>query len=226
MKKTLFVFFLFLFAGKLSGQDTIVIITDSDTLSYQEIEYQPFRIGLNIGGGYRFGKSYETGNSGFDHLADGTKIGFIFGAEATYFFFNNLGLGLRYNYFGYSNNEESNTLNFKTSYIGPSLYGRIKLGNPNMFLVPSVGAGYMRERQSSTYDSQSIDIKGNTIGMMASVSFDFKISNGAIISIEAAYMGGSLSKWKEKNGGNFTLPDNQKEGLSRIDLKIGIKLLP
>ncbi len=189
-----------------------------------------WRLGFDIGIAYRIAETSTFVDRNLINLVEGAKFGYTFGTDCAYFFSTYWGVGLRYNYFKSSNEELHGKIKFQTNYVSPSIYARVPFrSNPNNIFISSFGLGYMGENQSCTYNSQDIKLKGSTVGIMVSVGFDVKLSSSTALSIEFAFLGGSLGEATITRDGTTqkqTLSDDQRERLSRIEFKLGLKFLP
>lgn len=66
-------------------------------------EYSKFRFGLEGGGGFRLGKISNDVSDDFKSYTKKLRRGFVYGADATWFFKEFMGVGLRYKAFSASN---------------------------------------------------------------------------------------------------------------------------
>ena len=95
-------------------------------------EYSKFRFGLEGGGGFRLGKISNDVSDDFKSYTKKLRRGFVYGADATWFFKEFMGVGLRYKAFSASNgatvtgtDENGTTVtgklkdNIQISFIGP-----------------------------------------------------------------------------------------------------------
>ena len=85
-------------------------------------EYSKFRFGLEGGGGFRLGKISNDVPDDFKSYTKKLRRGFVYGADATWFFKEFMGVGIRYKAFSASNGA---TVTVTDDY-GQSTSGKMK----------------------------------------------------------------------------------------------------
>lgn len=122
-------------------------------------EYSKFRFGLEGGGGFRLGKISNDVSDDFKSYTKKLRRGFVYGADATWFFKEFMGVGLRYKAFSASNgatvtgtDENGTTVtgklkdNIQISFIGPMFCTRFSSRNGLHALTADIGVGYINYR--------------------------------------------------------------------------------
>lgn len=122
-------------------------------------EYSKFRFGLEGGGGFRLGKISNDVSDDFKSYTKKLRRGFVYGADATWFFKEFMGVGLRYKAFSASNgatvtgtDENGTTVtgklkdNIQISFIGPMFCTRFSSRNGLHTLTADIGVGYINYR--------------------------------------------------------------------------------
>lgn len=167
--------------------------------------------------------------------------GFTWGADAAYFFNDNIGFGLMFNDFRSKNqadnikyqNEILNTEatgkisnNRSTKFIGPVLYYRKNIDFKTMVILGvSPGAYFYKDKGS--YGDASYTFKGMDFGASATLGVDFLLGNDItgrdiILSLETGYNYGKMRALDFGAGGgavNLAIPID----LSRLDFTIGLR---
>lgn len=167
--------------------------------------------------------------------------GWTWGADASYFFGDNLGIGLMFNNFQSQN--KADNIKYKnlilnedatgsisnkrsTKFIGPALYFRKNIDFKTMVVLGLAPGAYLYS-DKGTYDAASYKFKGMDFGAAATLGVDFLLGNDItgrdiILSLEAGYNYGKMRALDFGNGGgavNLSTPIN----LSRVDFTVGLR---
>lgn len=201
--------------------------------------YLNWRVGVRGGFGNMLAKIPTTN----EYLLYQEKLlrGYTWGADAAYFFTDNLGFGLMFNDFRSKNqadniqyrNEILNTEatgnisnNRSTKFIGPVLYYRKNIDFKTMVIL-GVSPGAYFYKDKGTYGDASYTFKGMDFGASATLGVDFLLGNDItgrdiILSLETGYSYGKMRALDFGAGGgavNLATPID----LSRLDFTIGLR---
>lgn len=198
-----------------------------------------FRIAL--GGGYsrRLAKTANNVPAQFKNYASQLKNGYNLDAQASYFFNNKWSIGVKYNTFGASNsiaNVSSQNANgnqrtgsiaddIKIDFIGLSTASRYISVSGKHILLFTAAFGYMGYKNDAVVFDK-FQITGSTFGSAVDIGYDYQIVKNIYLGAQASFIGGVLNTQTSNINGTETtvkLPDDQKEGLSRLDLSAGIR---
>lgn len=197
-----------------------------------------FRVALQGGWSYRTAKVADLGSAELEDYAKGLKSGFHLGAEAAYFFTDNLGCGLKYAYFRTSNEVANVTVTtpdnqvrtgvmkdaINIHYIAPTFNARYLLAD-KLFFLGGVSLGYLRYIDNAVLVSP-MTLTGGTLGAGLDLGLDYMITQHFGIGANVGFIGGVLNSYTLDNGTNQTevrLEEGQKESLARLDLSVGVR---
>lgn len=193
-----------------------------------------WRLAINGGGSIRTAKSNPDMPSNY---MSRQKRGYSYGADAEYFFFENMGAGIRYHNF-HGSAAATGTFNIAgtrydgflsedidISYIGPIVtYRLFSSSNKHVFLM-HLGLGYMRYVDNA-FLNRKVKLSGSTFGAVYGIGYDYNFSKHFAIGAELGLYGGVLSSMKYESGGNKvtrSLGKEEREGLGHIDLSFGLR---
>ena len=165
------------------------------------------------------------------------KRGYSYGADIEYFFFENMGAGIRYHNF-HGSAAATGTFNIAgtrydgflsedidISYIGPIVtYRLFSSSNKHVFLM-HLGLGYMRYVDNA-FLNRKVKLSGSTFGAVYGIGYDYNFSKHFAIGAELGLYGGVLSSMTYESGGNKvtrSLGKEEREGLGHIDLSFGLR---
>lgn len=201
--------------------------------------YLKWRIGARGGFGNMLTKVSATDE--YSLYKEKLLRGFTWGADAAYFFNDNIGFGLMYNDFR-SKNQADNIKYFNeilnaeatgkisnnrsTKFIGPVLYYRKNIDFKTMVIL-GVSPGAYFYSDKGTYEDASYTFKGMDFGASATLGIDFLLGNDItgrdiILSLETGYSYGKMRALDFGAGGgavNLATPID----LSRLDFTIGLR---
>ncbi len=189
MKKILLTTIVIATATILKAQTTAtnlapkpVIAKTTDSLKKDSVaksvapSFSKFRLGVSGGLSFLLAKiSDQVPAESRDYVRD-LKSGAHFSVDASYFWREQIGLGLKY--INFSSKNQDTTLinngfgtsiqtirdNITTQFIGPVLYSRYYSKNRKTELVTGFGLGYLDYRNNGNYAGSDILIKGGTFG--------------------------------------------------------------
>lgn len=193
-----------------------------------------WRLAINGGGSIRTAKSNPDMPSNY---MSRQKRGYSYGADAEYFFFENMGAGIRYHNF-HGSAAATGTFNIAgtrydgflsedidISYIGPIVtYRLFSSSNKHVFLM-HLGLGYMRYVDNA-FLNRKVKLSGSTFGAVYGIGYDYNFSKHFAVGAELGLYGGVLSSMTYESGGNKvtrSLGKEEREGLGHIDLSFGLR---
>jgi hypothetical protein len=202
--------------------------------------YLKWRVGVRGGFGNMLAK-IETKDE-FSLYQEKLLRGWTWGADASYFFGDNFGLGLMFNDFQSQN--KADNIDYKnlilnenivkgslsnkrsTKFVGPVMYFRKNIDFKTM-VVLGLAPGVYLYKDKGTYNTSAYTFKGMDFGAAATLGVDFLLGNDItgrdiILSLEAGYNYGKMRALNFDNGGgavNLTTPIN----LSRVDFTVGLR---
>ena len=185
-------------------------------------------LGRMYGGwGYRTAKiSSEVSSDAREYLEE-LKRGFTFGGEMYYYSSETVGYGAVFSIFRTSNEITSTSIadDISISYVGPSVQTRMRSGDGNIYLLSTVGLGYLKYSDKVKIDNNDITIDAGTLGLMFGFGIDFKINDNFGGTIGINYLQGQLTEITVLADGEretIKLDKKNYESLNRLDINIGI----
>lgn len=200
-------------------------------------EYSKFRFGLEGGGGFRLGKISNDVSDDFKSYTKKLRRGFVYGADATWFFKEFMGVGLRYKAFSASNgatvtgtDENGSTVTGKLKdniHIGPMFCTRFSSRNGLHTLTADIGVGYINYRDKGMV-IEKMKLTGGTLGLLYNIGYDYALNKMWSIGVNLSSIEGTLTTLTlEQNGvktSKTTLDKDKQENISHIDLSFTLKL--
>lgn len=202
-------------------------------------EYSKFRFSLEGGGGFRPGKISDNVPGDFKSYTKKLKRGFVYGADATWFFNEFMGVGIRYKAFsasngttvtitddnGYSTSGKMKD-NIQIAFIGPMYCTRFTSGNGLHTFTADIGVGYVNYRDKGMI-IKNMKLTGGTLGLLYNIGYDYALSKKWAIGVNLSSIEGTLSSLTLEQDGvrtSQTLDKDNKENLGHIDLSFTLKL--
>lgn len=197
----------------------------------------PFRLSIYGGGAFRPGRVQETGNDIIDAHNKRLKTGFNYGASATWFFSDDLGLGVKYADM-HSKAEDSVTLTLDNGtvrsgiyrdmvdirFFGAMLANRSVSKNGRWILFADYGLGYVRYSDIGRIIDPVSEV-GGTFGASVDIGVDLRLSKRVFLGASVNAVGGLLSAYDITAGGktqHISLEKDEREGLYGISASIGL----
>jgi len=235
--KILFLFVLVaVFSGSSFGQFSSEILQMNTIQKSQKVKTIPkLKIGAQAGYGYRFASIPYTTNSIMNRHLKKLKNNLSFGADFSYFFTNNIGVGIKYNAIVshaltdsifYSFADGVKYYNYLSELSNTHLFAPIIA--TQFFIVPkkhclfaNVGVGYVRYHNKAILfiaSTQSNPIKDivtipkNSAAFFAEIGYDFFVHKSFAIGLQ-------VSTLIELRKGKLIEPNN----LSHIDISLGFR---
>jgi len=208
---------------------------------FRDNDVTHFRIGLHGGWSYMIAKVSDDVPADFRSYVKELKSGYHYGGNAIYFFNSSLGVGIEYSGFRTAN-EMDNVWAMDTvtkavrtgkmrdditiSFIGPSFSSRFITGaNDNFHIISSISLGYLSYKNKAVlFDAYTLT--SGTVGLGLTIGFDFKVEENIFLGAGLNYLSGSLSYYDYKDANSserIELPEDNREGISRIDVSAGVR---
>ncbi len=206
-------------------------------------DFQKYRIGLMGGGSLQTGRYtaniYNFTRSGA--YLDKLQWGYTIGAEGSYFFTENIGIGLRYHFFHASNFAKDVTLSDPDSvsfsitgdlqdqiyvnFIGPEFILRISSPKHKTRYNTTFAFGLLTYKNKSILKTPAT-LTGTSVGMNLGFGPEFLLGKNMALGIELSLVMGSITSYKQDDGSKTTtvsLRNRNAISLTRIDLTVGLK---
>ncbi|MGF1636557.1 MAG: hypothetical protein ACFCUU_05745 [Cyclobacteriaceae bacterium] len=164
--------------------------------------------------------------------------GMHYGTDLHWFVSETIGIGARANIFTASASSSGVSLparnyNGKIDqkvnmyYVGPSMTTRLLSSDMKNALITGLSFGYLGYRDNFTINREYLH-SGGTFGMLLDIGYDIGVSENFAIGFSITLISGVLNSVTETQGSSsykITFPNDQREGLGRIDLSVGIRFL-
>lgn len=200
------------------------------------------KISINIDGGWSYmtAKVSDKVPSELHNYVEELKSGYHFGGDVDFFPFKYFGFGLKYSRFRTSN--QLNNVSFVDSttgqiykgklrdditvqYFGPSFCARIPIVNNKVNFNSDFSFGYLSYKNNAIMYNNYM-LKGKTLGLLWNFGIDYKFESSFSIGLTCAYTFGRLSQYEYSDARQTQTIKPEKEdyeGLSRIDISVGLK---
>ena len=203
--------------------------------------YQQLRIAVNGGYSYQIAKVAESVPNDFKSYIKKLKSGYHFGGDITYYFAENLGVGIKYYLFKSSNSMDNIYLedidgkriygimsdDLTISFIGPTFSTKLLNDDKNNAFLIGLSLGYM----GYSNDKVIIDkykMTGGTMGLSVDFGYDIGLSENLALGFQVSLLTGTLSKYDWDDGRNITtikLEKGSYESLNRFDFSVGLRFM-
>lgn len=198
-----------------------------------------WRISVQGGYAYRLGKIDKSQDEVLVEHAKKLKSGFCYGADATWYFMNSLGAGIKYSNVSVANSEDV-TITYEDGnieygeiaddvniwFLGPMVSYRSVSENLRHTLVMNIGIGYMGYKDESVV-IDPFTIKGNTLGYVYELGYDYSISEKMSLGATLSYVSGNLMSYQTNYDGSWEkvkLDSDSYESLVHLGLSIGLRI--
>lgn len=199
-----------------------------------------FRVAVQGGYGYRLGKVQETGQAIVDQHNQKLKWGFVYGADATWYFSDAFGIGLKFNDMR-SKSEDAVTITpadgsasrsgmyrdvVDMRFMGAMASSRLVSGEGRLIWMMNYGLGYL----SYVDNGRVIDpmsIKGGTLGACLDAGVDFRLMNNLYLGASISAIGGTLTTYQVTQDGRTETIKGDKdeyETLHHLTATVGLRL--
>ena len=199
------------------------------------------RIALNGGWSYRTAKvSKSVQHPELVSYVKGMRNGYSLGLNATYYFREKIGTGIKVNYFG-SKDEITIPNVFPTMtgpaeyyeqddisiyFIGPTFGTRLLKQNKRNGFVFNIGLGYLGYYNKFIINNQRFINKNGTLGFAWDVGYDIGMSDNFALGIQLSFISGYLTSLKVLNGWatqKVKLEKDDYMSLSTLNLSVGLR---
>lgn len=198
-------------------------------------DFPRMRLAVNGGLSYRLAKIAGNLSSSQKEYIKGLKSGYSYGAELAYYWSKKAGIGAKYDVFR-SNNEirdvSDQTLELSDdiaiSYIGPYYSSRFLTANKKNSFLMNLGLGYVGYNDQAFVFGSDFELTGGTAGLLVDLGYDIGLSKSFALGFQISFIGGTLTQYKIDDGFNTTtveLDEDEYEGLARINLSVGLRLI-
>ena len=210
-----------------SKSDT-AIITEKTEDSVR-ITLPKWRFGINGGYAYRLFRPQIKSTPYELKYINELKSGYSFGADAFYFPWEKVGLGLKYDVYKSKGERDIRTKNdISIQFIGASVAHRMLFQNKKTSVISAFWAGYQPYRNVTRFVGQDYALKANTMGWGVSVGVEHSLGKKLALTAGASCFMGSIYKFKKETNGKTEMINLSKdtfEDLSRAEFTIGLKFL-
>ena len=197
-------------------------------------DFPRWRLAINGGWSLRLAKVIETNSSSQTDYLRELKSGYAYGADVTYFWSKKSGIGAKYDVYRSKNEyyDISGPLllsdDISITYIGPYYSSRFLTSNKKNSLFMNLGLGYVGYKDDAFVLNSDLLLTGGTAGLLVEVGYDFGLSKSFAMGIQVSLIGGTLTQYKIDDGFNtqtIELNEDEYEGLGRINISVGLRLI-
>ena len=177
-------------------------------------EYQTWRLSFNAGWGYRTAPLGERLKYADNEYVRKIRNGYNFSFDASRFFTEMFGVGLKYDMFRTSNSFYVDKESFMIQFAGPVFVMRILDRKKSNGLVLNYGIGYTGfsyKNKRNSYTPSGM-YKDSTVGLATGISYDIASSKTWSAGFQLSYLSGGLK-----------LKEGLYEGLGRVNVTLGIR---
>ncbi|GAP72173.1 outer membrane beta-barrel protein [Candidatus Symbiothrix dinenymphae] len=193
----------------------------------------------DLGYGWRDAKINAELNAYEKAYYENLMLGLVVDASVHYYLNDYYGVGLIYaahhaNHSQYSSLQygdgSSETGIWKTNnairFIGPAFLLRMPVGRQKWLLEASIGLGYAGYSSKETFENQSANMYGSTLGGRLTLGAEYKVdAHWAIGARLSEVVGAATSRTKATDGYKKSLPasTNERIGLGQFQLLAGVR---
>lgn len=202
-----------------------------------------WRISLQGGMGYRLGKLVDNLETVEQQHLKNMRLGWIYGADVTYFFNEYFGLGVKFQNLYTSDQMPASATDTETGkvtngylenydniwFAGPMFTYRLPSRNRKNAFFARVGLGATGYSDWGRYVKQDLTYseKGMTVGLMYELGYDFGIAKNLSIGASLTFLNAGMNSFDvtDSNGNTTrqTLEANKLESLGYIGLSFGLR---
>lgn len=189
-------------------------------------EFQHWRLAFNAGWSRRLASLPDGLNSQQTEYLKKLKNGFNISADASYFFTEMLGAGLKYDLFKASNTSSFGEDNIAITFVGPAFTLRLLNQSKTSSWYMNYALGFMGFKDRGKESGQPVTIKGSTLGFTMDIGYDIAISKNWAAGIQLSLLSGILTEYDKTENGitqKVKLAKEQYEGLGRLNISIGLR---
>lgn len=230
--KNIFATTLLLLAGILSLNAQTIVTSDQ---SVNE-ELSKWRISASVGASYQTGAIPDGLGAVERDQAKALKWGLTYDVDATRYFHGTLGIGVKYNSFRTSSQQDivatlgSSTVSGHLSdkiniwFAGPMLSSRDFTKGRSCWIM-NAGLGYMGYHDDGAILFDSITLNGGTLGVMAEGGYELALTKTLKLHALFSVYAGTLRSVTITEGGlprPYNLDKDKQISLTHLDLKLGL----
>lgn len=199
-----------------------------------------WRFSVQGGYGYRMGKMPEDMNQLMTNHVKSLKDGFAFEVDATYYFLESFGIGMKYSGLHVGNKEEHVTVSYddgrqesgimedkiNISFAGPFASYRYFSNNMNHCIILNYGIGYMGYKDKAVLINP-FTLKGNTLGTVYEIGYEYRLNDRISLGGMLSSYSGTITKMQTNYGGawkEIMLEDESYESLTHYNFTIGLRI--
>jgi hypothetical protein len=201
----------------------------ADVQSHQIVGYKPefqhVRLAVSGGWSYRTAPIAKGLDPGEIEYVKKLRHGLNFSMDASYFFSEMFGAGVKYDLFKASNSTLWGEDHISINYAGPVFAMRFfNQSKTNCWLI-NYSIGYMGYTDRGKAAGIPELIKGSTVGTVIDIGYDIALSKNWSACLQLSMLSGILTEYDETiNGITQTIKlEDQKEGLMRLNISIGLR---
>lgn len=197
-------------------------------------DFPRLRLAINGGWSYRLAKVAGNLSSTQQDYIKGLKSGYSYGAELAYYWSKKAGIGAKYDVFRSRNELEDVSGqvvvlsdDVAISFIGPYYSSRFLTANKKNSFLMNVGLGYVGYNDKAFFGSD-YELTGGTAGLLVDLGYDIGLSKSFALGFQLSFIGGTLTQYMIDDGFKTTtieLDEDEYEGLARINLSVGLRLI-
>ena len=243
MKKHLILLITTLVCAFSYAQSSVEAIqTDTPPKPQTEVNEKPpkFRVSAQAGFGYRTAAIQPDWPAPIKRHAKQLKTNLSFGADVSYFFYKNIGIGVKYNGISGSANsrdlpfvlDDGSTIDVSLSekigihYIGGFLGIRHFTKENKLCFFANAGGGYVRFVDNGVSQGIRAIITGNTGAFLGEIGFDYFATKRLAIGLQVSFTAGVLKNITTTVGKvsvKEALDKADHENISHIDISLGFR---
>lgn len=194
-----------------------------------------WRISADAGYSIRLGTISDNLSEAQKSEVNKMRIGYNIDVAGAYIFSKDWSIGVRYNTFksvkGSIEIKDENGMllgnglgQTAINFYGVTTSGQFISKNEKHLFTAGVGLGYASLEDKVTMNGISATVGGGTVGFSIDGAYDLKVAKKVAIGPRISYFGGIIKQYTGSNGQKYTLEANEREGLSRLDFSLGIRL--
>lgn len=187
-----------------------------------------WRVGIQ--GGFTYSLAQISNRLSADEASyqKGVKTGFSVGGDLGYYFWKNVGVGMKYDLFRSWNHNQEQKDNITMQFIGPSVFRKIQMTGKKNALIAGFLLGYQTYSNSRREEIQNFKLRGNSLGWGVDLSLDHKLSTNYALGFGATCFLGAVYKFKKESRAGvetIQLTNDKYENLSRVELTLALRFL-
>ncbi|WP_229254633.1 hypothetical protein [Dyadobacter linearis] len=205
-------------------------VEDTVTVKEKDAEkhYVPtWQFGLNGGLAKRLFRSGIIPTSAEEKYIDDLKSGISFGANASYFYWKQIGFGLVFDrYQSKATSEDGLTESVLIQHLSGAVSYRSVLKSLKTSVISSFMLGYQPYRNKAVANAEQLTFSGNTMGWGLSVGIERRLGNRLALNLTGSAMMGAIYRMKKETPLHTTVLHLSKDDhvdLSRASLTLGLR---